>query len=111
MAALIAAITIMQLVHERDEAARRPLRDAFDAGDDAFLRHLCASLEGKTEKQNPPPIPSPSPHGSSRGLAGGIATTENPDQSSCSTDSSDTRTSDKAGYSGMCESGRVGSGA
>jgi len=57
MAALIAAITIMQLVHERDGAARRPLRDAFDAGDDAFLRHLCASLEGKTEKQTPPRFP------------------------------------------------------
>ena len=58
MAALIAAITIMQLVHERDGAAKRPLRDAFDAGDDAFLRHLCASLEGKTEKQKNPHPPN-----------------------------------------------------
>ncbi len=53
-AALVAAITVMQLVHERDGAAKRPLTDAFDHNDRTALETLCASLEGKTAKQKNP---------------------------------------------------------
>ena len=56
-AALIAAVKVMQLVHERDRAAKRPIRDTFDPGDDALLRQLSTSLEGKTEKQKNPHPP------------------------------------------------------
>ena len=55
-AVLIAAVTAMQLVHERDRAANRPIRDAFAA---ALLRRLCASLEGKAKEQK-----NPHPHDS-----------------------------------------------
>jgi Transposase DDE domain len=56
-AILIAAITTMQLVAERDGAAGRPFGDALDAGDLPALERVCQSLEGKTQKQkNPHPI-------------------------------------------------------
>ena len=53
-AALVAAITVMQLVRERDGVARRPMADAFDRADQPALEAVCASLEGKTEKQKNP---------------------------------------------------------
>jgi len=58
VAALIAAVTVQQLVHARDGDASggplRPLVDAFDEEDAPLLEALCAKLEGKTEKQKNP---------------------------------------------------------
>ena len=60
MAALIAAVTIQQLVHARDgttpEGARAPraLLDAFEPADAALLETYCARLEGKTARQKNP---------------------------------------------------------
>lgn len=53
-ASLIAAVTVLQLVRERDGAAKRPLQDAFNADDQAALETVCASLEGKTARQKNP---------------------------------------------------------
>jgi Transposase DDE domain len=58
MAALIAAVTVQQLVHARDGAdARgrlRPILDAFGEDDIPLMEALCAKLEGKTERQKNP---------------------------------------------------------
>jgi Transposase DDE domain len=54
LAILLAAITVLQLVHERDGAAKRPFTDAFAAEDQPLLERLCASLEGKTARQKNP---------------------------------------------------------
>ena len=51
---LVAAITVMQLVAERDGKAKRPLADAFDADDRPALERVSQSLEGKTDKQKNP---------------------------------------------------------
>ena len=55
MAALIAAVTVQQLVHARDGDAKkgplRPVIDVFDEGDIPLLEALCAKLEGKTDRQ------------------------------------------------------------
>jgi hypothetical protein len=53
-ASLVAAVTVMQLVHERDGAAKRPLEDALDPEDRPALEAVCKSLEGKTERQKNP---------------------------------------------------------
>lgn len=53
-ATLIAAIQVLQLVRERDAAAGRPLEDVFERTDQAALEGVCATLEGKTEKQKNP---------------------------------------------------------
>jgi hypothetical protein len=53
-ATLIAAIQVVQLVRERDGAARRPLEDVFDPTDQSPLEAVCATLEGKTERQKNP---------------------------------------------------------
>jgi Transposase DDE domain len=53
-AALVAAVTVLQLVRERDGEARRPLEDSFDPDDRPVLERLSASLEGKTERQKNP---------------------------------------------------------
>jgi hypothetical protein len=53
-AALIAAVTVLQLVRERDGVARRPLADAFDPDDRPALEAVSASLEGKTARQKNP---------------------------------------------------------
>jgi len=53
-ASLIAAVTVLQLVRERDGAAGRPLDDAFDPDDRPALEAVSASLEGKTERQKNP---------------------------------------------------------
>jgi hypothetical protein len=58
-AILIAAVTVMQLVAERDGKARRPLADVFDPDDQPALERVCQSLEGKTAKQK-----NPHPNGS-----------------------------------------------
>lgn len=53
-AILIVAVTVMQLVAEREHTAQRPLTDAFDPDDQPALERVCKSLEGKTEKQKNP---------------------------------------------------------
>lgn len=60
MAALVAAITVQQLVHARDGAPSqgqlRPILDAFDEDDIPIIEAMSAKLEGKTQKQmNPHP--------------------------------------------------------
>ncbi len=58
MAALIAAVTIQQLVHARDgdqgPGLLRPLTDAFEPEDQPLLEAFCAKLEGKTQPQKNP---------------------------------------------------------
>ncbi len=51
---LIAGISCMQLVQDRDGAGKRPLEDVFEAQDQPVLEAVSASLEGKTEKQKNP---------------------------------------------------------
>src|SRR3979409_1211295 len=53
-ASLIAAVTVLQLVRERDGVAKRPLEDAFDPDDRPALEAISADLEGKTAKQKNP---------------------------------------------------------
>jgi hypothetical protein len=55
-AALIAAVTIQQLVHAREggPGPLRPLRDAFALQDQALLEACCSRLEGKTQRQKNP---------------------------------------------------------
>jgi hypothetical protein len=57
MAALIAAITVQQLLHARDGSTPRPLSDAFHAEDRPLLEALNRSVEGKTAKQQNPHPP------------------------------------------------------
>jgi hypothetical protein len=57
MAALIAAVTVQQLLHARDGASARPLSDAFEAEDRSLLEALNRSVEGKTQKQRNPHPP------------------------------------------------------
>ena len=58
MAALVAAVTVQQLVHARDggsdKSHLRPIIDAFDEEDQPLLEALSAKLEGKTERQKNP---------------------------------------------------------
>ena len=51
LASLIAAVTVLQLVHERDGSRKRPLSDAFDPQDIPTLEAVSTSLEGKTKAQ------------------------------------------------------------
>ncbi len=53
-ASLIAAVTVLQLVHERDGTASRPLEDAFDPDDQVALEAVSATLEGRTARQKNP---------------------------------------------------------
>ncbi|MGH6840799.1 MAG: IS4 family transposase [Methylocella sp.] len=53
-ASLVAAVTMLQLVRERDGAARRPLEDAIDKDEQAALEAVSKSLEGKTGRQKNP---------------------------------------------------------
>jgi hypothetical protein len=53
-AALVAAVTVLQLVHERDGIASRPLEDALDPTDRPALEAINATLEGKTARQKNP---------------------------------------------------------
>jgi Transposase DDE domain len=58
MAALVAAVTVQQLIHARDgnggEGPLRPLTDAFEPDDMVILEAFCAKLQGKTERQKNP---------------------------------------------------------
>ncbi len=54
VATLIAAVQVLQLVRDRDGTARRPLEDVFDVADQPALEAVCATLEGKTERQKNP---------------------------------------------------------
>ena len=58
MAALIAAVTVQQLVHARDGGGAtgrlRPIIDAFEEADIPLVEALCATLEGKTQRQKNP---------------------------------------------------------
>ena len=56
-AALIAAVTVQQLVRDRDGTAARPLDDALDPADRPVLEAVCTTLEGKTQKQKNPHPP------------------------------------------------------
>ena len=51
---LVAGVSCMQMVQDRDGGARRPLQDAFDAEDRPALEAVSTTLEGKTEKQKNP---------------------------------------------------------
>lgn len=53
-AAAIAAVTIKQLVQARDGDTDQMLRDAFDPDDQPILEAVCATLEGKTQRQKNP---------------------------------------------------------
>ena len=51
---LVAGVSCMQMVQDRDGSAKRPLRDVFEAEDRPALEAVSATLEGKTEKQKNP---------------------------------------------------------
>ena len=53
-AAMVAAVTVMQLVQARDGTTTQSLGDAFDLGDQRILEGLSNSLEGKTKRQKNP---------------------------------------------------------
>ncbi len=53
-AILIAAVQVLQMVRERDGAGQRRLEDVFDPHDQPALEAVCATLEGKTERQKNP---------------------------------------------------------
>jgi len=58
-ASLVAAVTVLQLVRERDGVTKRPLEDVLDVDDQPVLESVSASLEGKTARQkNPHPTGS-----------------------------------------------------
>jgi len=54
VASLVAAVTVLQLVRERDGDANRPLEDAIDEHDREALEAVSTKLEGKTERQKNP---------------------------------------------------------
>jgi hypothetical protein len=56
-AILIAAVTILQMVRDRDGQAGRPATDVIDAADLPALEAISRSLEGKTERQKNPHQP------------------------------------------------------
>ncbi|MYE00524.1 MAG: transposase [Alphaproteobacteria bacterium] len=51
---LVAGVSCMQMVQDRDGAAARPLQDVFEDEDRPALEAVSATLEGKTEKQKNP---------------------------------------------------------
>jgi hypothetical protein len=52
--ALVAGVSCLQLVQDRDGLAKRPLDDVFESQDQPALEAVSAQLEGKTEKQKNP---------------------------------------------------------
>jgi hypothetical protein len=54
IAILLAAVTVLQLVNERDGAAGRPLADGFAPEDQPLLEQVSAQLEGSTDRQRNP---------------------------------------------------------
>ena len=56
---LVAGVSGLQLVQDRDGAGQRPLEDVFSPADRAALEAVSVTLEGRTEKQkNPHPAGS-----------------------------------------------------
>lgn len=53
-AVLVAGVSCLQLVQDRDGLAGRPLDDVFESEDRPALEAVSAQLEGKTEKQKNP---------------------------------------------------------
>jgi Transposase DDE domain len=53
-ATLMAAIQVLQMVRDRDGVAGRPASDVLDPADQPGLEAVCATLEGKTERQKNP---------------------------------------------------------
>lgn len=53
-ASVVAAVTVLQLVRERDGVAKRPIEDAFDPDDRKAIEAVAADLEGKTARQKNP---------------------------------------------------------
>ncbi len=51
---LVAGVSCLQLVQDRDGIAKRPLEDVFEPEDQPTLEAVSASLEGKTQKQKNP---------------------------------------------------------
>ncbi len=84
---LVAGVSRMQMVQDRNGGAARPLEDVFEDEDRPALEAISATLEGKTEKQKTPipKAPSPSPLGYAHASADGQDSMENPGPSSCST--------------------------
>jgi hypothetical protein len=56
-AILIAAVSVMQLVHARDGKTDRPFTDVLEEEDEPLLARLSEELEGKTAKQKTPHPP------------------------------------------------------
>ncbi len=54
IAAIIAAVSILQLVRERDGCNNRPLEDVFQRDEQPALEAVCRQLEGKTARQRNP---------------------------------------------------------
>lgn len=52
--ALVAGVSCLQLVQDRDGLAKRPLQDVFQPEERPVLEALSARLEGRTEKQKNP---------------------------------------------------------
>jgi hypothetical protein len=52
--ALVAGVSCLQLVQDRDGLAKRPLNDVFESVDRPALEAVSAQLEGNTEKQKNP---------------------------------------------------------
>ncbi len=52
--ALVAGVSCLQLVQDRDGLAKRPLQDVFESVDQPALEALSTELQGNTEKQKNP---------------------------------------------------------
>jgi hypothetical protein len=109
-AALVAAVSVMQLVRDRDGRGKRPLEDVFEPHEFAMIERVSSTLEGKTDKQKNPHLKdlSPLPPGSAQGSADGPAITESPAPSSFSKVFSTSEPCSTVGASPkMCESRRA----
>jgi len=53
-AAMIAAVTVLQLVRARDGTTNRPLGDIFETDEQDAIEAICQTLEGKTDRQKNP---------------------------------------------------------
>jgi hypothetical protein len=53
-ATLVAGVSVLAMVKEREGAANRPLHDVFEADEQPALEAVSAELEGKTERQKNP---------------------------------------------------------
>jgi len=62
IATLIAAVQVLQMVRDRDGTAGRPFEEVFDPADQPAMAAICATLEGKTERQKNPHPPASLAH-------------------------------------------------